>query len=1184
MNAWGDLAIHPLVYRLGWALVHSVWQIAAVAGALAVAMALLPKRRPELRYAAACGALLAALVLFVGTMFLAAPPAAPASPDRVVDEWHEGPARGAGIHQQGRDSPATHGQDGHATTGERLVAPPGAAASNAPPPAEPSAWRLDEAIRPVLPWLVTCWLIGVLAMGAWHAGGLALTWRLCRRGADEADETVLAVVRATARRLGVRQVVRVVASARAAGPAVVGLLRPVILLPVGVLTGLTPEQLRAVIAHELAHIRRRDHLVNLLQVAVETLLFYHPAAWWIGRQIRRERESCCDELALSAGPSRFEYARALAAVAERGAARPRLALAAEGGSLMRRIQRLLSPAAAAGRADVLRRSALAGLLAVAVAAMPVSCSLNGPQVAASLGPAEPRMCITAVADAEGQYDVKLRLPDGLPGPQMRVLAGQAGKVTIGTDAATRQSFQVTVTPEGKAACATYSLILAVKGGFRQWTGRNVPWPPGEWKALAGHSDVAPPSTATQPTEVDIRAVRDARTQNEAIRLAKADDLPAVEHADRVVVEQVWPDKKRTVVTDAASIRCLREGLTVSALPPSGGETKWQIGFYRGETLLRQAWVFPYGEWGFQRPKGPSWTCGRNDALPKLIGELLAAPPATPRPAGPTPANVKAAEIDLATAENKLTRISELVRHGAAAKAELDQAEADVQGAKLRLELLKADTDAARKAVQIKLGEVDLAAAEKRLERAKQMVQKGLAPTSELDQAQADAQRASLRLELAKADTDATRKAVQIKLAEVDLVAAEKRLDRLRLLHERGQVPQGEVVNAQKDVIRATGALNEARGIPGVLGPASVAPHRLDGKTTWAVDKVPAVWAEEQRRAAAATRPGLADGRGTPATTEAAAALKPAAVRVRVIYGTGDAGQRGEVEDWIAKAVANAGSPVTGVYTAWITLSDKEQELYASMQGGRLVKARATIRDGQAEVEINGFKIGALRRTITLEPGERQVVKLTDYPAPRNVFIALEAPPAAAPPATQPAAAAKPPAVYAKVIFLLKKPPREKDRPEAWIATDLAARGHKNFMAVSGWVRLSGLDANKPTPIWDGESDWFDDGHKVWGCSVGSAQIISRTADGTMTVKITSFMSMSTPVLVKVPDKPGSRAITVVDKVGKDLTWTYVALHVGPPAQAEAEEKDTTAGIAATAPAAQEDAKARISGRKVLLAL
>ena len=95
-------------------------------------------------------------------------------------------------------------------------------------------------------------------------------------------------------------------------PSVVGWLRPVILLPASALTGLSPAHLDAIIAHELAHVRRHDFAVNLLQTAAEILLFYHPACWWISRRIRAEREHCCDDIAVSLCGDRLLYATALA--------------------------------------------------------------------------------------------------------------------------------------------------------------------------------------------------------------------------------------------------------------------------------------------------------------------------------------------------------------------------------------------------------------------------------------------------------------------------------------------------------------------------------------------------------------------------------------------------------------------------------------------------------------------------------------------------------------------------------------------------------------------------------------------------------------------------------------------------------------------------------------------------------
>ena len=122
----------------------------------------------------------------------------------------------------------------------------------------------------------------------------------------------------------------------------IGFVRPVILMPVGLLAGLPAAQVEALLLHELAHIRRYDYLVNLLQVFVEGLVFYHPAVWWIAAVIRAERENCCDDLVVATQGDAHQYATALAALEfNRGDAR-QPALAATGGSLVKRIRRLLA--------------------------------------------------------------------------------------------------------------------------------------------------------------------------------------------------------------------------------------------------------------------------------------------------------------------------------------------------------------------------------------------------------------------------------------------------------------------------------------------------------------------------------------------------------------------------------------------------------------------------------------------------------------------------------------------------------------------------------------------------------------------------------------------------------------------------------------------------------------------------
>jgi WD40 repeat protein len=164
--------------------------------------------------------------------------------------------------------------------------------------------------------------------------------RLKRIGVSPASEAVQALLARVSQRLGLRRTVRVLASSLAQVPLVVGYLRPVILLPVSLLTNIPATQLEAILAHELAYIRRHDFVVNLLQVLVETLFFYHPAVWWLSRRIRVEREHCCDDLVVRVMDNPREYGRALIAVEELRGRSSVLSLGASDGSLLERIRRI----------------------------------------------------------------------------------------------------------------------------------------------------------------------------------------------------------------------------------------------------------------------------------------------------------------------------------------------------------------------------------------------------------------------------------------------------------------------------------------------------------------------------------------------------------------------------------------------------------------------------------------------------------------------------------------------------------------------------------------------------------------------------------------------------------------------------------------------------------------------------
>jgi beta-lactamase regulating signal transducer with metallopeptidase domain len=306
---------HPLTQALGWSLLHFLWQGALLALLLLAFQTLARTAPAPMRHAAACLLLFSMPVVFVATAFRNYPSPAPA-PSAPL-------ARVAPI-------------------ASRIVLP----SANASP--ELPAENLPG-------WAACLWLAGVIALSAYTTGGWMRVQRLKRRPTEPLDAAFTKMLESLKQRLQITRPVRLCASALAEVPAVIGYLRPVILLPVTALTGLDEAQWRAILAHELAHVRRHDYLVNLLQTAVETLLFYHPVVWWIGRQIRREREHCCDDLAIAACGDGMLYAGALARLEElraegsRGGI-PQPALAATGGDLLARIRRLTNQNRAPQRA------------------------------------------------------------------------------------------------------------------------------------------------------------------------------------------------------------------------------------------------------------------------------------------------------------------------------------------------------------------------------------------------------------------------------------------------------------------------------------------------------------------------------------------------------------------------------------------------------------------------------------------------------------------------------------------------------------------------------------------------------------------------------------------------------------------------------------------------------------------
>ena len=348
MNAIETLLDKPIFQALGWTLIHFIWQGALIAILYVSLSVLLRRFTANVRYATACTAMLLMLIAPAATMLAisSGPDIAPAGPQTAETVLGVQTAQAVVESRAGQLMPAT---------------PPEIEPVPAPQQNSVKRWAQDRLPRS-MPWLLALWFAGVFLLSLRFAGGLVMVQRLKRIETSANVQLWQQSLASLSHRLRVSRPVRLCESALVEVPTVIGWLRPVILLPASALTGLSAEQLEALLAHELAHIRRYDYLVNLLQTTIETLFFYHPAVWWVSAQVRQEREHCCDDLAVAACGDVLTYARALTALERLRGSEAQLAVAASVGSLLVRIQRLLR-----GRAPALYgfESGLAGFIALA---------------------------------------------------------------------------------------------------------------------------------------------------------------------------------------------------------------------------------------------------------------------------------------------------------------------------------------------------------------------------------------------------------------------------------------------------------------------------------------------------------------------------------------------------------------------------------------------------------------------------------------------------------------------------------------------------------------------------------------------------------------------------------------------------------------------------------------------------
>jgi len=334
----GSIFSGPVAQSIGWALLHLVWQGAIVAAILAAALALMARRTANARYAISCAAL-ALLPLLAG-----------------VTAW------------RAYEEPPLPLEGGSAVLRAQTL-PLDVAKAAAVHATRATLRSFGEIAHDALPNVVLLWLVGVTILSI----RLVVSWTRIKKlalHASPATETWQRTLSRFGNALALRRGVAILESAAVEVPTVIGWLKPLILLPMSTISALEPEEIEMLLAHELAHIRRHDFFVNLMQTAVETLMFYHPAVWWISHRIRVEREHCCDDMAIETCGSALRYARALTHLEELRAHQAELALAANGGSLLTRIRRLVTSNDDTA-SDTSRWGAAAAVLAVVIAVVAI---------------------------------------------------------------------------------------------------------------------------------------------------------------------------------------------------------------------------------------------------------------------------------------------------------------------------------------------------------------------------------------------------------------------------------------------------------------------------------------------------------------------------------------------------------------------------------------------------------------------------------------------------------------------------------------------------------------------------------------------------------------------------------------------------------------------------------------------
>ncbi len=315
MNNINEIFSTTLSDALGWTLLHSLWQAALVVVLLLIIKAIFRNFSAKVHYGFSIGAMCLFFVTIMYTLIYYMN--VPIKLNVISEVFTPAPILDSSAGQQ-------------QYVGSQAI------------------WSIDAMINQLpskFPILLLTWLVGMMLTGFKLAGGYLYLNGKIKKASKFSSLELGDLIESISGKLGLKKAITACEVDFVDSPAVFGHLKPIILIPIGLFSHLSPEQVEMVLMHEIAHIKRNDFLVNLLQSALEVVFFFNPGFWWISKTIRQDRENCCDDMIMATNHRPVNYIKTLAALNFFTTANHKLLPALLGDSkhqLLRRMQRLVN--------------------------------------------------------------------------------------------------------------------------------------------------------------------------------------------------------------------------------------------------------------------------------------------------------------------------------------------------------------------------------------------------------------------------------------------------------------------------------------------------------------------------------------------------------------------------------------------------------------------------------------------------------------------------------------------------------------------------------------------------------------------------------------------------------------------------------------------------------------------------